>query len=312
MIEKRFTEKLFIGIVLTLAAAGCSDLKDQQVIPPEDLPESVIKVMSDAYPDATDATFQTIEKDRLYEVFYKRNGDPFYAALNTRKILSVFRTYGALPDSMQRALPSEPVSGGAVSDFKEPVPQPYTDRVLNSKYIWGDREYLLNWFQFPLTNRIKYFIRLEPFTKFSFTITGDELNDIPKPMISFFDREKLRFSSVLVSINEKNERGYYVDAHTASGTAYEFWFNQSGKLIRTIYRAEAFYYALDELPEKMQTFIHNSSAFALMKIVEGYKFSDPVGTGYVVSMQGTTDNCSINFDQDGNFVNMTYQTAIYR
>lgn len=49
-----------------------------------------------------------------------------------------------------------------------------------------------------------------------------------------------------------------------------------------------------------------------MKISEGYKFSDPVGTGYVMKLQGTLENCELVFDQDGNFVSMEYNSAIER
>ncbi|WP_353719439.1 hypothetical protein [Dyadobacter sp. 676] len=116
MNDKIFTQ--ILSIVFSLFFWGCSNYKDLQSIPPETLPESVIKVMSDAYPDATDATFRAVEKDELYEVNYKLNGNPFYAALDTRKILSVYRMYGAVPDSMKRALPARSVQGGKRGPFQ--------------------------------------------------------------------------------------------------------------------------------------------------------------------------------------------------
>lgn len=291
---------------------GCSNYKDQQVVPPETLPESIIRVMSDAYPDATDATFQAIEKDKLYEVYYKLKGDPFYAALNTKKILSVYRMHGSLPDSMQHSLPAQSVNGGAADTYKEPVPQINTEKIFNSKYTWGNREYLLTWVQHAPTNAAKYLVRLEPYTKFSYIIGKEELNILPAPAGSFLEREKLRFATAKVSVNTKNEKEYQVNAYTASSTNYDFTFDASGKLINTNYRAEAFYYNLDEFPEKIQNFVKGSTAFAAMKILEGYKFSDPIGTGYGISLEGTKENCRLVFDQDANFVSMTYQTAIYR
>ena len=311
MNERKFTGKFFLLMVSLFIMNGCSDYKDQQVIPPETLPESIIKVMSKAYPDATDATFQAIEKDKLYEVYYKLNGNPFYAALNTKKILSVYRTYGALPDSMQQALPANSVSGGVADSYKEPVPQINEDKIFNAKYTWGSREYLLTWIRYSAANRIKYAIRLEPFVKFSYIIGKEDLSSLPAPAVSFLEREKLRFATAKISINTKNEKEYEVNAYTASSTNYDFSFDASGKLINTSYRAEAFYYNIDEYPEKIQNFVKGSTAFAAMKILEGYKFSDPIGTGYGISMQGTNENCRLIFDQDGNFVNMTYQTAVY-
>ncbi|ACT92544.1 hypothetical protein [Dyadobacter fermentans] len=312
MNDRKFTDKLFLMIAAVLVTAGCSNYKDQQITPPENLPESVIKVMSDAFPDATDATFQSIEKEKLYEVYYKLNGNPFYAALNTRKILSVYRMHGAIPDSMQQALPARSVTGGAADAYKEPVPQPAVDKVFSSKYTWNNNNYLLTWIQNKPSDPVKYMLRLEPYVKFSYPLTKEELTTLPGPAVSFIEREKLRFSGGTVSITEKNEKQYFVHASTASSTNYSFTFDGSGKLINTIYRAEAFYYDVKELPGKMQTFIQNSPAFSGMKIAEGYKFSDPAGTGYVISMQGTEENCWLNFDQDGNFVSMTYQTALER
>ncbi|HWV31918.1 MAG TPA: hypothetical protein VN038_19800, partial [Dyadobacter sp.] len=152
MNEKMFTYKLLLLIVSILFLNGCSDYKDQQVIPPETLPEAIIKVMSNAYPDATDATFQAIEKDKLYEVYYKLKGNPFYAALNTKKILSVYRMHGALPDSMKRALPSKNITGGAAEAYKEPEIQSGTNRSYSARYTWNNQAYLLSWVQYDLHN----------------------------------------------------------------------------------------------------------------------------------------------------------------
>lgn len=311
MNEKTFTDKFFLLIVSILFLNGCSNYKDQQVVPPETLPEAIIKVMSNAYPDATDATFQAIEKNKLYEVYYKLKGDPFYAALNTKKILSVYRMHGALPDSLQQSLPVRSVSGGVADTFKEPEPKVVEPKVFYSRYIWSNREYLLTWIQQNSTSNLyKYSVRLEPYFKFAYIIGKEDLSALPAPAISFLEREKLRFATARVSINEKNEKEYKVNAYTASSTSYDFTFNASGKLINTVYRAEAFYYNIDEYPEKIQNFVKGSSAFASMKILEGYKFSDPIGTGYGITLQGTNENCQLVFDQDGNFVNMTYNTAI--
>lgn len=303
---------MLLSFVCFLYLTGCSNYKDQQTVPPENLPESVIKVMSDAYPDATNATFQSIEKDKLYEVYYKLKGDSFHAALNTKKILSVYRMYGTLPDSMRQALPARSVSGGEADVYKEPVPQVNADKIFNAKYTWKGQNYLLSWFEHKPLNPARFTIRIEPYVKFTYQIFQDEINAMPTPILAFFDREKLRISTVRIAITEKNERQYLISATTASGTGYEFVFDRTAKLINTIYRAEAFYYNIDELPEKIQTFIKNSSAFAAMKLAEGYKFSDPVGTGYVLNLQGTEESSRMSFDQDGNFVSMTYQTALYR
>lgn len=308
MNERKFTDKLFLLIVLAFVLEGCSNYKDQQVVPPETLPESIIKVMSGAYPDATDATFQAIEKDKLYEVYFKLNDNPFYAALNTKKILSVYRMYGALPDSMQQALPGKSVSGGVADGYKEPVPQINADKIFYTRYTWNNGEYLLTWIQDGPPKPAKYLVRLEPYVKFSYLIGKGELSTLPAPAVSFLEREKLRFASATVSINTKNEKEYKVNAYTASSTNYDFSFNATGKLINTIYRAEAFYYNIDEYPEKIQNFVKGSPVFASMKIVEGYKFSDPSGTGYGIIFQGTEEDCRLVFDQDGNFVNMMYET----
>lgn len=309
MNERKFTNKLFLLIALFFVLEGCSNYKDQQVIPPETLPESIIKVMSGAYPDATDATFQAIEKDKLYEVYYKLNGNPFYAALNTKKILSVYRMYGTLPDSMQQLLPAKSVAGGVLDGYKEPVPQINTDKIFYARYTWNNSAYLLTWIRHDPSIPAKYMLRLEPYVKFSYLIGKGELSTLPAPAVSFLEREKLRFASATVSINEKNEKEYKVNASTASSTNYDFSFNAAGKLINTIYRAEAFYYNIDEYPEKIQNFVKSTSVFASMKILEGYKFSDPSGTGYGITLQGTEENCRLVFDQDGNFVSMTYETA---
>lgn len=312
MNERKFTDKLFLLIAFVLILEGCSNYKDQQVVPPETLPESIIKVMSSAYPDATDATFQAIEKDKLYEVYYKLNGNPFYAALNTKKILSVYRMYGALPDSMRQSLPDKSVGGGSADIYKEPVSQTNKYKIFNARYTWNNREYLLTWTRKDSVGFTKYMIRLEPYSKFSYVIGKEDLSTLPAPAVSFLERERLRFASATVSVNEKNEKEYKVNAYTASSTNYDFSFNASGKLINTIYRAEAFYYNIDEYPEKIQNFVKGSSAFASMKILEGYKFSDPSGTGYGIILQGTGEDCRLVFDQDGNFVNMVYETTAGR
>ncbi len=312
MNERTFTDKLFLLIVSVLFLNGCSNYKDQQVVPPETLPESIIKVMSDAYPDATDATFGAIEKDKLYEVYYKLKGDSFYAALNTKKILSVFRMYGALPDSMRQALPNRSVTGGTVDVYKEPVTQANA-KVFNGKYTWNNREYLITWIPYDSAgNGISFAVGLVPYYKFSYVIGKEEMTTLPAPAVSFLEREKLRFKAATVSFNEKNEKKYNVNAFTASNTSYDFTFDATGKLINTIYRAEAFYYNMDEYPEKIQNFVKSSPVFTPMKISEGYKFSDPVGTGYVMKLQGTLENCELVFDQDGNFVSMEYNSAIER
>ncbi len=310
MNEKMFTYKLLLLIVSILFLNGCSDYKDQQVIPPETLPEAIIKVMSNAYPDATDATFQAIEKDKLYEVYYKLKGNPFYAALNTKKILSVYRMHGALPDSMKRALPSKNITGGAAEAYKEPEIQSGTNRSYSARYTWNNQAYLLSWVQYDLHNPKRMSITLEPYIKFSYTIGKDELIVLPGPVVSFLEREKLRFAAATININDKNEKIYEVNARTASSTNYDFTFNAAGKLTNTIYRAEAFYYSIDEYPEKIQNFVKNSWVFSSMKLLEGYKFSDPIGTGYGMIMQGTDENCRFTFDQDGNFVNMKYQSVV--
>lgn len=309
MNERKFTRQLFLLIALFFALEGCSNYKDQQDIPPETLPESIIKVMSDAYPDATDATFQAIEKDKLYEVYYKLKGDSFYAALNTKKILSVYRMYGALPDSMRQSLPEKSINGGGTEGFKEPVPQINDGNIYYARYTWDSRDYLLTWIRQDTAKPTKYMIRLEPYVKFSYVIGKGELSTLPAPTVSFLEREKLRFASATVSINDKNKKEYEVNASTASGTNYDFSFDADGKLTNTIYRAEAFYYNIDEYPEKIQNFVKGTSVFNSMKILEGYKFSDPSGTGYGIILQGTDESCRLVFDQDGNFVNMTYESV---
>lgn len=310
MNERKFTNKLLLLIVPILFLNGCSNYKDQQMIPPETLPDAIIKVMSDAYPDATDATFQAIEKDKIYEVYYKLKGNPFYAALNTKKILSVYRMHGALPDSMKRALPSRNMAGGVVEAYKEPENQVSVDRKYSARYTWNNQAYLLSWLKYDLINPKRLSIVLEPYIKFAYSIGKDELVALPGPVVSFLEREKLRFAAATISINDKNEKIYEVNAYTASSTNYDFTFNAAGKLTNTIYRAEAFYYSIDEYPEKIQNFVKNSWVFSSMKILEGYKFSDPIGTGYGLIMQGTDENCRFTFDQDGNFVNMRYQSVV--
>ncbi|SDD57090.1 hypothetical protein SAMN04487996_101342 [Dyadobacter soli] len=312
MNERKFTRKLFLLIVFLFVLNGCSNYKDQQAIPPETLPEAIIKVMSNAYPDATDATFLAIEKDKLYEVYYNLKGNSFYAALNTKKILSVYRMHGALPDSMRQSLPARSVSGGVADTYKEPDPQINDEKIFDSKYNWGSRNYLLTWVQNKASKPAKYQVRLEPYFKFSYIIGKDDLNALPTPAGSFLEREKLRFATARISVNEKNEKEYEINAYTASSTNYDFTFDASGKLINTSYRAEAFYYNIDEYPEKIQNFVKGSTAFATMKILEGYKFSDPTGTGYGMSLQGTGEDARLIFDQDGNFVKMIYQTTIDR
>lgn len=312
MNEKSFTRKLLFLVVCIVVTAGCSNYKDEQSIPPATLPESVIKVLSDAFPNATDATFQTVEKDKLYEVHYKLNGDPFYAALNTKKILSVYRTYASVPDSMRTALPVNHAQAGELDNYREPVNQSDMEHIYLAKYTWNNAPYLLTWTRMLPTDAVKYSIRLEPYVKFSYSIFKDEMASLPTLVGSFLEREKLRFSSARISINEENKKEYLVYASTPSSTNYQFTFDDSGKLINTIYRAEAFYYNLDELPEKIQTFMESSAAISTMQIVEGYKFSDPVGTGYVINMKGKEEECWINFDQDGNYVNLTYATTLYR
>ncbi|SEJ00237.1 hypothetical protein SAMN05216327_105216 [Dyadobacter sp. SG02] len=313
MNEKTFTDKLLLLIVLVLFLNGCSNYKDQQAAPQETLPESIIKVMSSAYPDATDATFQAIEKDKLYEVYYKLNGNPFYAALNTKKILSVYRMHGGLPDSLKQSLPVRSVSGGEVDTFKESEPRVVNPKVFFARYIWNSRDYLLTWVEHvPVNDFSKYAVQLEPYFKFAYIIGKDDLSALPARAGSFLEREKLRFATARISVNEKNEKEYKVNALTASSTSYDFTFDASGNLINTIYRAEAFYYNIDEYPEKIQNFVKSSPAFASMKILEGYKFSDPIGTGYGMTLQGTNENCQLVFDQGGNFVSMTYNTTILR
>ncbi|MGX5857411.1 hypothetical protein ACWKW6_27395 [Dyadobacter jiangsuensis] len=310
MNERKFTNKLLLLIVPILFLNGCSNYKDQQMIPPETLPDAIIKVMSDAYPDATDATFQAIEKDKLYEVYYKLKGNPFYAALNTKKILSVYRMHGVLPDSMKRALPSRNMTGGVVEAYKEPENQVDADKKYSARYTWNNQAYLLSWLKYDLINPKRLSIVLEPYIKFSYSIGKDELAVLPGPVVSFLEREKLRFAAATIRINDKNEKIYEVNAYTASSTNYDFTFDAAGKLTNTIYRAEAFYYNIDEYPEKIQNFVKNSWVFSSMKILEGYKFSDPIGTGYGLIMQGTDENCRFTFDQDGNFVNMRYQSVV--
>jgi hypothetical protein len=310
MNERIFTDKLFILIVSILFLNGCSNYKDQQVVPQETLPEAIIKVMSDAYPEATDATFQAIEKEKLYEVYYKLKGNPFYAALNTKKILSVYRMHGALPDSMKQALPAKNMSGGVAEVYKEPEIQIGTDRIYSARYTWNNQAYLLSWLKYDLITPQKMMVTVEPYIKFSYNLVKDEFASLPGTVISFLEREKLRFASATVYVNDKNEKIYDVNAYTASSTYYYFTFNAAGKLTNTTYRAEAFYYNIDEYPEKIQTFVKNSWVFSSMKLKEGYKFSDPIGTGYGMIMQGTDENCRFTFDQDGNFVNMMYQTVV--
>jgi hypothetical protein len=195
--------------------------------------------------------------------------------------------------------------------YKEPVPQLINPSVFYARYNWNNREYLLTWTKYnPAGNLYKYAVQLEPYFKFAYIIGKEDLSALPAPAVSFLEREKLRFATAKVSINEKNEKEYEVNAYTASSTSYDFTFNASGKLINTVYRAEAFYYNIDEYPEKIQNFVKGSPAFASMKILEGYKFSDPIGTGYGITLQGTSENCHLVFDQDGNFVSMTYNTGI--
>ncbi|WP_353719440.1 hypothetical protein [Dyadobacter sp. 676] len=192
------------------------------------------------------------------------------------------------------------------------MPQPNVYPTFIAKYTWNNVDYLLSWYQYDTDNPIRYFLRMEPYAKFSYTIHAEEQSDLPRPVTGFLEREKLNLSTAQISVNERNEKQYFVNAATASGTNYQFTFDNAGKLINTVYQAEAFYYNVEEYPEQIRTFIKNAPAFSAMKLIQGYKFSNVLGTGYVMNMQATNENCWLNFDQDGKFVNMTYQTAIYR
>jgi hypothetical protein len=144
---KLHTITTYLLIFLLSSFFSCSQVKDEQPVPTEQIPGAVARILTASYPDAKDITLKTIEKDKAWEARFSQDQIQYYVALNPSKILATHRLISqTVPDSIRKYLEVIPLlspNKGVFSDLREIIDTTGSNRYYSAKFVVDQKEHLL-------------------------------------------------------------------------------------------------------------------------------------------------------------------------
>ncbi|MCF0052673.1 hypothetical protein LXM25_21555 [Dyadobacter sp. LJ53] len=181
-------------IITVILIHGCA----RHEMPPEEanlVPESVLNLVYETYPEATNLSSTVIEKNKVYELTFDLKGAKYSVYANSKDIISSAKSNGeATPDSLVKWVNKSIIKGGTFSDYRKVS---HTD----GNPLFPTVNYRLNGVDFVLT--LAGSVIMAPYTKL---IVLPNLHDLPEKVVEFIEKRTKpnpSFVNTLVNLNQR-------------------------------------------------------------------------------------------------------------
>lgn len=316
----------YITILIFLTFTACNRVKDLQPIDTEKIPEAVVQLLTDKYPNAREVAFTNIEKDYLWEAKYTSDGLLYYAALNTNRILVVYKSVNpVVEDSLKQTFLTLKPKGGIFSDFREVVDYGTQNGSAGNKYYIADyllngTKYVASWNIYPevYSGQHIYRIAMEPYYRFQYiSYNPDWKRDVTDSIAAYIDKKRLSVSTLSISVGEDNNRSYEFIARDSLGTQGNITFNGNVLLHTSLTRENSMYRKLEDCPLWLREYVKNSSDFNdFGNTLLFNKYADSDLTSYYLVLsriifQNNSEGYSMYFNQNEKMTRLWYYGYIY-
>lgn len=299
-----FVTHLFL--LITISLISCSKVRNEQPAPLDEIPDAVARILTDAYPNATDVTLKTVEKDKEWEARFSQGELQYYVTMNPSKILAAHKLISAtVPDSIKKFFEVIPVlspNKGVLSDFRQILNPNASDVNYSARFTVDQKDYLLTFRTYNQPSD-DYDVTITEYYKFSYYDLNDQITNYLL---------KNNYANVFAKIRvlDDNKKRYIAWTNHLSGPSGDLIFDDATRLIVS-YLKEKDVNNLADFPESIQKFIINSG---LTLSDQNYKFSENGVSGYHVFLLGIVGvrgyRYSIDFDQDGKMIAFSLNVSI--
>jgi hypothetical protein len=216
-------------VLLPLAAwllvAGCNPVTDLQP-DREFVPESAVAAVKAKFPTATNLTFKTLEKNRVWQADFTADTKTYRGATLDTAMLAAYVRLANIPDSVKAFVATSLANGGEyIGDFKQPFSFQKGSFTLDDyivDYRWRGQLYTLSYSYFTLGISVGPGIRYKTVSlsdriDYYFSTTNEAT--LPDRLKAFIRTNGLRVSDqipydikdpIVYSVQENGARQYFI------------------------------------------------------------------------------------------------------
>lgn len=300
---------LALVIVIAFVLSGCNNLNDLRPVDPAvQIPQTVVNVVKDKFPQAEDLVFKPILQDKIWEVNLKSNADQYSSLVDYGKMWETFKIVsGAVPAALQESVQKSVFAGGTLSGYSTAY---FATTAANKLiYEYKNEKYSFEWSGTTGSNGWAFF---DPAL---YRITTYDLAELPASVNDTIRATaNMTFVTAQTWIRTDDSRLYYVTANkflNGMGDRVSMLFDGKGKLrwsstafsqpgvptvssnIETVPAAIQQY--VDSLPE-LSGFGYN------LKLMNNYGGL----VSYYITLSKGEARCELYFDKDFNMLNKKY------
>lgn len=257
------------------------------------IPDSIGRLVSAKYPNASDLVMKTVVEHELWEARFTEDGVQYYLGLNPKKIVSEQRLIGpALPDSIEsvfrNSIPIK-LDDAVFSDYREDLTNRITwetsEPMYSVKLTTGGKEYLVYWirpYRYASPSARPYLWWLIPYVKFFYTSNNSTSAEVPGVLSNFAAGKGFSTSMFWAWIFGDNSTQFMVN-----DCCNNFIIDQGGRILRSTQNVEPIT-SMDGFPETVVRHLSNMiphiDDFQLIG-PENYKFTDGGASGYSIRIK---------------------------
>ncbi|WP_157488304.1 hypothetical protein [Dyadobacter crusticola] len=290
---------------MSISLSGCNSVN----VPPDtvelpEVPEKVVKMFNQKFPDATETTMRVVEKDKIWEADYRSGGSSFYVAMDYDSILTRHRfELAELPGNIRPFVSASTIKDATFSEFGEILQTWYSnvEQEYRIKYVLNERSYVMQWSTSGKYGRDGALVSY-PFYKIADAYVSN--GELPEKVRNYFDSEGLQImeSFTVAFINENNRKRYSITAQNADSDSWSFYFDHEGSLIFTGYKSPRIFQNDDSgLPDGVRAYLREMDTSQGFKLALGYEC---FGTGrfLMTLVRGYQETMEVLVSRNGEFI----------
>lgn len=298
--------KFILSIVLSVALFGCNKLIE--VNPDaETVPEQSVAAIRSRFPEASDLTFKTLTKGRIWDASFKMSNSRYRSVVDRTNILT---TYGpvndSLKDSLIHVLYQLSVRWGAISNIRQILPDkessPKTTSFL-ADYTWSGNIWTAKITFAEPGSGFYHGVSMFPQIDLEYVTTDlESLPDRAKEVL----KEKSQWSgAVTVRLDKAGKRIYLAPFYRFDNEGVPY-FAGLNHIVN--------YNSLEEISPNINDYFKHTTSFTEFKFSSGSKFKDSSCAGYSMYLSNDHDGVSemfhFIFSESGGIVSETYTASV--
>lgn len=308
---------IYLIIICILSLSSCNQVNDLQTIVPEAVPSSVIKHVTDQFPQAENLVFKSLIEKQIWEVRFNSASDRYVSLVDSLQMSQTYRfNPDNIPTEITDLLSVGGLKGGTLSENREDIGFYNTSNRRNrATYTFNGNNYVLE--AMFLTNRLVSLM----FSPTLYSVNVERLSGLPAKAQEFFRlNPDLTFDGGGMWIMMNYDKLYDVQVK----------FDKDGQLVygRMLFDADGNLKWISrsfnepespqsptnvtQMPEPMRLYIEASP-----ELTEFYTLSNAGflwrgeykgASSYFISFSHKTmsQTCEMYFDKDGNLLLKTY------